>query len=159
MPPIRKGAGKWTKTERRSGPEARIRAFEMMANGRTHADIAREFRVKAETVRNWRDSPEGERYLAEARKRRDAEYASAHEDWARQFRELAAKAIAVLQEKMQSKVPFEALAAAKEIIERNAAGEGARLQVTPGAKIAVLPPLELEPLQTEIEIEAKTEKP
>lgn len=100
------------------GPDARALAYRMLAEGGTLTDIAAELGVERHAVRKWRDSVEGQEYLRKLRAEREKQYEKIAEDARRGLRELALRAVSVLQDRMESEVPFEAVTAAKEVLDR-----------------------------------------
>lgn len=124
------------------GPDAKARAMALLGQGMTLSAVGRELGVDRAAVREWRDSPEGERFLADLRKAREKEFAEIIADGSRALRELALRSISVLKDKLESDLPFESITAAREVLDRVGLLRAERIEVAPGAKVVVLPALE-----------------
>lgn len=124
------------------GPDVKARALSLLGQGMTLSAIGRELGVDRTAVREWRDSPEGERFLAELRKAREKEFAGIVADGSRALRELVLRSVSVLKDKLESDLPFESITAAREVLDRAGLLRAERIEVAPGAKVVVLPALE-----------------
>jgi hypothetical protein len=105
-------------TPKRGGPEAQAECIRLLSEGWQVSTVARQMGVSRDTIIEWRDCPEGQRQLAAARKARELEFADAVKDSRRLLRENAIRAIQVLVDKLDADTPFEALAAARDILDR-----------------------------------------
>lgn len=103
---------------RKGGPDARAEAMKLLAEGYQVTAVAAQLKVHRGTVAEWRDSPEGQRLLAAARKERAATFAESVEDARRILREGAPRAAQLLVDTLESGVPFEAPTAAQQILNR-----------------------------------------
>jgi hypothetical protein len=90
----------------------------LLAEGFQITTVARQLGIKRITVRDWRDSPEGQSQLADARRARAAAFEGAVEDARQILREAAVKAAQVLADKLDAPTSFAALRAAREILNR-----------------------------------------
>lgn len=103
---------------RKGGPEARVEAMRLLAEGEQVASVARQFGVRDNTVRDWRDSPGGQIELNAARKAREASFADAAEDARRILRENAAKAAQVIADQLNDADPAVRSLAARTLMDR-----------------------------------------
>lgn len=110
------------KRNRKIGPEAKAEAYRLLAEGYAVRAVGRMLKVQPATILNWRDLPEGQQYLAAARKSREAAYADAVADAARILRDNATKAaqtlVDTLEDPMGSRRPPTQVKAATEILDR-----------------------------------------
>lgn len=118
----------------RGGPEAQAEAMKLLAEGWQLASVARQLKVRRGTVRDWRDSPAGQRLLAAARAERSAALLEVIEDGRRLLRENAMRAVQVLVDKLASPVPFEAGAAAAQLLDRVGLPRTERIETPPKPK-------------------------
>lgn len=103
---------------RTGGPDARRQAMRLLAEGFAITDVAARIGVHRNTVMEWRGSPEGRAELTEARKVVAAEMESIVGEWRAGLRALGREALEVVRDKLGSDVPFEALAAVREVFDR-----------------------------------------
>jgi transposase len=129
------------------GPAARLEALQLLGEGLTLEEIAQRLGVDRGTVRTWRDHPDGQAYLAKLRLEREARYAAVAEDAKRYLREIATKAVSVLAERLDSTVPFEAVSAAGQILDRVGVLRGAEVQVVSRFDLSRLTEEELDVLE------------
>ena len=128
------------------GPKDRELAMAMLAEGWMLNDVAATLRVQRATIRRWRDCPEGQRMLAEAKAQRAVVFAEA----VRGARELlsgnALHAAQVLVDKLRDPKPFEALTAAEAILGRVGLPRATKTEVDlrPSADLTKLSPSELD---------------
>lgn len=107
-----------SKPPARIGPEARTEAMRLLGMGCSVSYVAREVGVSRPTIREWRESPDGAKQLAGFRRAHRHEFDKAVDEWFPAMRSLGMRAIEVLGDKLSSKNPFVALAAAREILSR-----------------------------------------
>ncbi len=125
------------------GPDAHARAFEMLARGETIINVANTLGVGRETIRTWRDSPDGQAYLQKVRRDREQAYTDAAEDAKRSLREGLWKATNVLIDMLDSDMPNERMRAALEVLDRSGVLRGEQLHVTGGVDLSKLSDEEL----------------
>ena len=106
------------KPAKKGGPNARADAMRMLADGFRIGAVARELGINRCTLRDWRDSPEGQRLLDAARKTREAQIAESRDAALRVLREAAPLAAQRLVDRLASSAPFEATTAAEAILAR-----------------------------------------
>lgn len=100
-------------------PDAvREKALALLAEGQTLAAVAEQVKVRAKTVAAWRDSPEGQRVLDDAREKRAAALESAASKARRILEEAAARAAMVLVDQLDASAPNVKVRAAREILGR-----------------------------------------
>jgi len=130
---------------RKVGPAAKAQAMQKLSEGHQVTAVARELGLDRGTVRVWRDSPEGQRLLNEARKTREAEFAESSDAARRILREAAVLAAQRLVDRMHSATPFEAVSAAEAILARVGLPRSTRTEVTmePGVDLSKLTDEEL----------------
>lgn len=100
------------------GPKDRELAMAMLAQGWHLNDVAATLKINRNTVRRWRDCPEGQRLLSEAKEQRAAAVASGLADAKEILRAHAVQAARTLVDKLRDAKPFEALTAAEGILSR-----------------------------------------
>ena len=100
------------------GPKDRELAMAMLAQGWHLNDVAATLKITRGTVRRWRDCPEGQRMLSEAKAQRAEAVASALGDAKEILRAHTVQAARVLVDKLRDAKPFEALTAADAILSR-----------------------------------------
>lgn len=100
------------------GPKDRELAMAMLAQGWHLNDVAATLKINRNTVRRWRDCPEGQRLLSEAKEQRAAAVASGLADAKEILRAGAVQAARTLVDKLRDAKPFEALTAAEGILAR-----------------------------------------
>ena len=103
---------------KRGGPDARLEAMRRLAEGELMASVARALGVRENTIRDWRDSPEGQRELAAARKAREASFADAVEGARRIVRENLERAAQVLADQLGHPDPGVCSLAARTLLDR-----------------------------------------
>lgn len=136
----RKGRAKRGRTQqnatkpdtRTGGPDARKKAMRLLAEGFTVTAAAAQVDVHRTTVTSWRDSPEGRAELTEARKVVAAEMETIVGEWRAGLRALGREALEVLRDKLGSDVPFEALAAAREVFDRGGLPKSTKVETVAG---------------------------
>lgn len=100
-------------------PDAvREKALALLAEGQTVVAVAAAVKVKRDTVAAWRDSPEGQRVLDDAREKRAAALESAASKARRILEEAAARAAMVLVDQLDASAPNVKVRAAREILGR-----------------------------------------
>lgn len=140
----------------RPAPEAlRVRALAMLAEGNTVAAAAAAVKVKPHTVAAWRDSPEGQKLLADAREKRAAEMAGAAKKARAVLDEAAVQAAQVLADGLFAKAPNVRIRAAREILGRVGVPTLTESRVTVNDDGADLSRLSLEELKTLDELNRK----
>jgi transposase len=122
----------------------------MLADGHRVGAVARRFGMRRQTLADWRDSPEGQRLLDEARKAREAQLADAREAALRILREAAPLAAQRLVDRLASTVPFEATGAAEAILARVGVPRSTKVEATvePGLDLSALSDDELATLES-----------
>jgi len=135
---------------RKVGPMAKADAMRMLAEGFQLSAVARELGLDRGTVRDWRDSPEGQRLLDAARKTREAELAEGRDAALRILREAAPRAAQRLVDRLASAVPFEATGAAEAILARVGVPRSTKVEATvePGLDLSALSDDELATLES-----------
>ncbi len=113
----------------RGGPDARVEAMRLLAEGYTASSVAQQLGVDRGTVREWRDSPEGQRELAAARKAREDSFAEAIEDSRRVLRDGAVRAAQVLVDQLDDTDPAVAASAARTLLDRVGVPRTERVEV------------------------------
>lgn len=103
---------------RHGGPEAQAEAMRLMVEGWNISTVAGRLRVNRHTVAEWRDAPEGQRILAEARKARESAFLDAAQDARRVLRESAVHAAQVLRDNLHAPRATSRTRAAQEILDR-----------------------------------------
>ena len=116
---------------RRGGGDARVDAMRLLAEGLMVSAVAEEVGVSRKTVQRWRDSPDGQRELDEARKARAAQFADAADQARRILREAAPKAATRLVARLGSTVPFEAVTAADHLLARVGLPRTTKVETSP----------------------------
>lgn len=119
------------KPPRKGGPDAKAEVMRLLAEGFTISAVAAQAGIDRKTVRVWRDSDEGKRYLDEARKARAAQYADAADQGRRILREASQTAALRLVTRLGSKVPFEAITAAEAILSRVGLPRTTKVETSP----------------------------
>lgn len=128
------------------GPKDRQLAMAMLAEGWHLNDVAATIKVQRATVRRWRDCPEGQRMLSEAKAKR-AEIVSAALGDAREILSThAVQAARTLVDKLRDPKPFEALTAAEGILSRVGLPKASKVEMDLRAQVdlARLTPEELD---------------
>lgn len=100
------------------GPKDRELAMAMVAEGWHLNDVAATLGINRNTVRRWRDCPEGQEMLAKAKARRAAAVATSLDDAKEILRSATVQAARTLVDKLRDTKPFEALTAADAILSR-----------------------------------------
>lgn len=100
------------------GPKDRELAMAMIADGWHLNDVAATLGINRRTVRRWRDCPEGQKMLSEAKAKRAELASNALGDAREILRTHAVQAARVLTDKLRDAKPFEALTAADAILSR-----------------------------------------
>lgn len=99
-------------------PDKRDEAMRLLAEGNTVAFVARELRLRYNTVIDWRDSPEGQQILREARAKRAADLSSAAARARQILEDNATRAAQTLVDLMDSKAPSVRASAARTLLDR-----------------------------------------
>lgn len=102
--------------KKRVNDAKRARAMQLLADGCHLVDVARELDVGRGAVRFWRDSPEGQRMLAEARAKRAVEFEDAATEARRLIRENLTRAVQALVDDLR--VPARRRRAAQALLDR-----------------------------------------
>lgn len=125
-------------------------AMAMLADGHRVGAVARRLGMRRQTLADWRDSPEGQRHLDEARKAREAKLADGREAALRILREAAPLAAQRLVDRAASAVPFEAINAAEAILARVGVPRSTKVETTvePGLDLSALSDDELATLES-----------
>lgn len=105
-------------------------AMRLLCDGWQLAAVARQLGVNRNTVRDWRDSPDGQRLLAEARVARESHFVDAAERARAMLRESAVAAVQALRDDLAS--PGRRSRAARAILDRIGVMGGQTLHVTSG---------------------------
>lgn len=143
-------AQKRPKPNRSPSPEIMPEAMTMLADGHRVGAVARRLGMRRQTLADWRDSPEGQRLLDEARKAREAKLAGGREAALRILREAAPLAAQRLVDRLASAVPFEATGAAEAILARVGVPRSTKVEATvePGLDLSALSDDELATLES-----------
>lgn len=99
-------------------PEIKAQALQLLAGGETVAGTARALKQRENTVRDWRDSPDGQRTLAEARTKRAADLANASTAAKRLLEDNATLAAQTLVDGLRAKAPTVRVASARALLDR-----------------------------------------
>ena len=119
----------------RGGPIARAEAMKLLAEGFTLTSVAANLGVDRCTVREWRDSPQGQAELAAARKAREAAFADAVADAHRIVREALPRALQVIVDQLDHPDPAVASLAARTLADRGGVPRAQRIESTPESDI------------------------
>ncbi len=111
-------AGKRKRAQGTHTPDKRDEALRLLAEGYTVAAAARAVKTRENTVRDWRDSPEGQRLLAEARAQRAADIANAAARARQLLEDNAVLAAQALVDNLKSSAPSVRTGAARNILDR-----------------------------------------
>lgn len=111
-------AGKRKRAQGTHTPDKRDEALRLLAEGYTVAAAARAVKTRENTVRDWRDSPEGQRLLAEARAQRAADIANAVARARQLLEDNAVLAAQALVDNLKSSAPSVRTGAARNILDR-----------------------------------------
>lgn len=112
---IRKKAGK---PGRKIGPMARSDAYRMLAEGVSCSAVARELKVRVDTVIVWRDSPEGEKEIRRLKELRNVELGATLREARKDLEMLIPRAIKALGDSLASSNPNVKVRAAAQILDR-----------------------------------------
>jgi transposase-like protein len=134
------------------GVDERQKVFELLATGATVSAVARELGHSRVTIRDWRDSDEGQSYLRAAREKRAAAFEEAAEEGRRLLRENAVRAAQALVDDLA--VPSRRAAAARDILDRVGVLRGESVTINRGRDLSNLTAEDIEKL---LEIQAKAE--
>lgn len=104
--------------ETRRGPELRAEALRLLTENYTLSAVARMLGVNRNTVREWRDSPEGQRSLEQARTARAEQYQNAAEQARQVIRENVARAAQTLADNLDAPNRRDRATAARELLDR-----------------------------------------
>lgn len=131
---------------REPGPKDRQLAMAMLAEGWHLNDVAATIKVQRATVRRWRDCPEGQRLLSEAKAKRAEIVSSALGDAREILSTHAVQAARTLVDKLRDPKPFEALTAAEGILSRVGLPKASKVEMDLRAQVdlARLTPEELD---------------
>ena len=110
--------GKRKRAQGTHTPDRRDEALRMLAEGHTVAAAARAVKTRENTVRDWRDSPDGQRLLAEARAQRAADIANAVARARQLLEDNAVLAAQALVDNLKSTAPSVRTGAARNILDR-----------------------------------------
>ena len=112
----------------------REKALAELAKGESVKAVAASLKVKRDTVASWRDSADGQRYLAEARTKRAADLANAARLAKQLLEDNATRAAQVLVDAMGSEAPTVRVMAARSLLDRVGVpvGREGRATITPG---------------------------
>ena len=132
------------------GPKDRQTAMAMLAEGWHLNDVASVLKVQRATIRRWRDCPDGQRMLSEAKDQRAAVFAEAVTDAREVLRNAATKAAHTLVEKLRDPKPFEALTAAEAILARVGLPRASKIEADlhAGVDLSKLSPAELDQFES-----------
>jgi transposase len=111
-------AGNSSKSRATHTPDRRDEALRLLVDGHTIASAARTVKATENTVREWRDSPEGQKLLAEARAKRAADLANAAARARQILEDNAARAAQTLVDLLYSKAPSVRASAARTLLDR-----------------------------------------
>jgi hypothetical protein len=100
------------------GPEARLSALVLLADGYTVAAAARKLSLRRQTLQAWRDSIDGQRQLRDLRAEREKALRDASADALRLLRSGAERAAQVLVDTLEHAQPSERVRAAMAILDR-----------------------------------------
>jgi len=90
----------------------------MLAEGNTVAATARALKMRENTIRDWRDSPAGQKHLSTARQARAEHVAGAAKRARAVLDEAAVRAAQVLVDGLDAKAPNVRVRAAREVLGR-----------------------------------------
>lgn len=93
-------------------------ALRLIAEGFRNSVVARHINVDRHTIAKWRSSVDGQRLLAQYRKEREEAFRGTIEDARRILKTAVQRAARKLVERLDSKTPFESIAAAEAIFAR-----------------------------------------
>lgn len=111
-------AGKRKRAQGTHTPDKRDEALRLLAEGYTVAAAARAVKTRENTVRDWRDSPDGQRLLAEARAQRAADIANAVARARQLLEDNAVLAAQALVDNLKSSAPSVRTGAARTLLDR-----------------------------------------
>lgn len=132
------------------GPKDRETAMAMLAEGWHLNDVAATLKINRNTVRRWRDCPDGQQMLSAAKDQRAAVFAEAVTDAREILRNAATKAAHTLVEKLRDPKPFEALTAAEAILARVGLPRASKIETDlhAGVDLSNLSPAELDQFES-----------
>ena len=111
------------------GPELRAEAMRLLAEGHQLSSVARALEIPRTTVRDWRDSPNGQAELDTARKARETLLAEGRDAANRILREAAPKAAQRLVDALAAPPPA-STAAAEAILARVGLPRSTKVEAT-----------------------------
>lgn len=137
-------------------PEARrVEALNLLAEGHTVTAVAAQVKVKRDTVAAWRDSPEGQKVLDDARQKRAEALKGAAAKARAVLDDAAVRASQVLVDALGASAPNVRVRAAREILGRVGVPTLTESRVTVNDDGADLSRLSLEELRTLDELNRK----
>lgn len=103
---------------KRIGEDGRAEAMRLLVEGMPVGEVAEVLGVDRGTVAKWKNTPDGYRQLAEARRARESVYRDAAADGVRKIREAVDKAIDVLVDQLDHRDPEIRSLAARTLLDR-----------------------------------------
>lgn len=146
---MRRNIAKSDPTRPEPGPKDREMAMAMLAEGWHLNDVAGTLGINRNTVRRWRDCPDGQEMLSKAKAQRAVVFAEAVSDAREVLRNAATQAARTLVDKLRDPKPFEALTAAEAILARVGLPRASKIETDLGAGVDLskLSPQELDQLE------------
>ncbi len=118
-------------------PDARAEAMRLLSTGMYVGDVARQMRRNRHTIRKWRDTPEGQKELAEARANRVRSF-DALAEARTMLLDLAPFAVQALAEDLR--IGGKRGAAARDILDRIGVLRGTEVHIKPSIDLSKLSP-------------------
>ena len=143
---MKRTAAKSSEPAPEPGPKDRQLAVAMLAEGWHLNDVAATLKFNRNNVRRWRDCPEGQKLLSEAKAKRAEIVSGALGDAREILSTHAVQAARTLVDKLRDPKPFEALTAAEGILSRVGLPKASKVEMDLRAQVdlARLTPEELD---------------
>ena len=119
---------------RKVNDDRRAHAMRLLAEGMAVCNVAREVGVERHRIRMWRDTPEGQQLLRDARAARAKQFEDAAAQARSLLRESAVKAVQALVDDLA--VPSKRGAAAAQILDRIGVLRAEELRITGGVDLS-----------------------
>jgi vacuolar-type H+-ATPase subunit H len=132
---MKRNAAKSSEPAPEPGPKDRQLGLAMLAEGWHLNDVAATLKINRNTVRRWRDCPEGQRMLSEAKAKRAEIVSSALGDAREILSTHAVQAARTLVDKLRDPKPFEALTAAEGILSRVGLPKASKVEMDMRAQV------------------------
>lgn len=132
---MKRNAAKSSEPPQEPGPKDRELAMAMLAQGWHLNDVATSLKINRNTVRRWRDCPDGQRLLSEAKAKRAEIVSSALGDAREILSTHAVQAARTLVDKLRDPKPFEALTAAEGILSRVGLPKASKVEMDMRAQV------------------------